>query len=440
MNTTNKKIPFTVVALGLVSFFTDASSEMIYPLLPLFVLQLGKGAVVLGVIEGVAEMVASILKLFAGIWADKMKHKKKLVLLGYGISTIARPLIAFVTNAWQIVFIRFSDRVGKGIRSAPRDAIIASVVNDQSRGKAYGFHRAMDHAGAVVGPMISLIILIALFAFFDTQSDFSRILRITFLCAFIPGIIAMLILFFLVKENPNESKGLQLPNFSLKLFDNNFLKYLGVLLIFTLGNSSDAFLLYKAGEIVKSDVALLTLLSSFPPVAFLLEKVGETHRTMMLSFIFIPLLWSFFHILKSILSTPLSGLSDTIGRKKVIIYGWTIYALVYLGFASLDFISNDYQFIAIVILFSIYAFFYAFTEGTEKAFVADLVPSNVRGSAFGIFNLMIGIGALPASVIFGVLYGISSEYGSVFAFGLGATLALIATILLKIYIKEPKAS
>ena len=368
-----------VLILGLVSLFTDISSEMIYPLLPLFLTTvLGGGPAFLGVIEGVAESTASLLKLVSGILSDRLPGRKKLVLAGYTISSLARPLTAIAGTPLAVLFIRFADRVGKGVRTSPRDALIADSVEPAIRGKAFGFHRSMDHAGALIGPVIATLLL----------TWYSLDIRTVFWLAAIPGGLAVLLIILKVRDV--EKKEAVEGSF-LGVFPKGRLRaYLIVLFIFTLGNSSDAFLLLRAGQ-----------LGVAPAL--------------------IPLLWAFFHVVKMLSSMPFGVLSDRIGRRGVIIAGWGVYVLAYTGFA---FASSSLH---VWLLFAVYGLFYGLTEGVEKALLTDIAPPAERGSAFGWYNFAIGAGALPASIIFGLIW---QKAGAPAAFGLGALLACLAAILL----------
>ncbi len=426
-------IPRNVIFLGLVSLLTDAATEMIYPLLPLFIATLGSGAILLGIIEGIAETTASLLKLVSGIMSDKLGKRKTLVVAGYTISSLARPLIGVVSDAWQIALIRTMDRVGKGIRTSPRDALIASSVDESIRGKAYGFHRAMDHSGAVLGPILcigTLALLILVFNF----SDLSVILRATFLLAIIPGALAVLTLVLFVKENTDGMAIGKKFSFSLNAFDGNFKRYLFITSLFTLGNSSDAFMLFRIQEAMQNSAALHSLIVSIPLFGAMISRFGDVHvQRQFANVLFLPLIWSFFHIIKVIFSTPLGSLSDRVGRKLVINIGWGIYALVYAGFALLDRLPEEWQIAGTFLLFTLYAVYYAFTEGAEKAFVADVVPPHLRGSAFGLFNFAIGIAALPASILFGIIY---NTFGAAAAFGSGAAIAFISMMMFSFFVKE----
>jgi MFS family permease len=380
-----KGITGNVLILGLVSFLTDFSSEMIYPLLPLFLTTvLGAGPAFLGIIEGVAESTASLLKLVSGILSDRVKDRKKLILSGYGLSSLARPLIAAATGPAGVLFIRFGDRIGKGVRTSPRDALIADSVDPTIRGKAYGFHRSMDHAGAIIGPLTATFLL----AYFTTD------LRTVFWLSAIPGILAVLLIIFKVRE-VERRKATSNGNLLSICPKGRLRTYLIILFIFTLGNSSDAFLLLKAGKL----------------------GVPAIH---------IPLLWAFFHVVKMLSSMPFGALSDRIGRRGVIISGWCVYALAYTGFA---YASTELH---IWLLFAFYGLFYGLTEGVEKALLVDIANPGERGGAFGWYNFAIGAGALPASLLFGVVW---QKFGSQVAFGVGASFAVIAALLLIILLK-----
>jgi MFS family permease len=368
-----------VLILGLVSFLTDVSSEMIYPLLPLFVTSvLGAGPAFLGMIEGVAESTAALLKLASGIISDRIEGRKRLVLAGYSLSTLSRPLIALAGSPAFVLLVRFADRVGKGIRTSPRDALIADSTNESFRGKAFGFHRSLDHAGAIVGPLLAT----ALLAWFVSD------LRQVFWMAAIPGILAVILIVAKVRDIPR----IKAPKSTQTgiVPDKNIRTYLMILLLFTLGNSSDAFLLLRAGQMGVSPVR-------------------------------IPLLWTFFHVIKMLSSMPFGMLSDKIGRRGVIIAGWGVYAMAYAGFGLAT------RELHIWLLFALYGLFYGMTEGVEKAYLSDLARPEERGGAFGWYNLATGIGALPASLIFGLIWQSSSPQA---AFAFGAALACLAAVLL----------
>ena len=375
--------------LGLVSLFTDISSEMIYPLLPVFLISvLGVGPTFVGLVEGVAEATASFLKLFSGWISDRWQERKFLVVSGYTLSTLIRPLVAAATAGWQVLFIRFLDRVGKGVRTSPRDALIADSAPASEHGRAFGFQRALDHAGAVIGPLIAFFFL----TFLPQQY------RTLFLLAYIPGIIALILLILGVKEKKAADPGLSSPRFQLTLrpFDRRFKIYLLIIILFSLGNSSDAFLILKAQEAGVS-VSLL------------------------------PILWAVLHISKSLSATPGGMLSDRYGRRKMILAGWVLYGGVYFGFAS----AQSSQ--TVWLLFAVYGLFYGLTEGGERALVANLVPTHLRGTAYGLFHFSIGLSTLPASLLMGFLWEALSPQA---AFSFGAILALLAAVLLWLTIRE----
>lgn len=374
-----------IIVLGVVSFLNDAASEMIYPLLPLFLTSvLGAGPAAIGVIEGLAETTVSVLKLYSGYISDRVKRRKGWITAGYFISNAIRPLIAIAGSWLYVLVLRMADRVGKGIRTSPRDAMIADSTAPELRGAAYGFHRAMDHAGAIVGPLLASGLLLI----------FHDDLKTVFLLSFIPGIIAVSVLMLGLVERPvQRSEGAHARfdfRAALSCMPDNFRRYLFVLFLFTLGNSSDAFLLLQA------------------------QKVGVPVAL-------IPTIWVLLHVIKSLFSVPGGIISDRIGRRKVIIAGWVVYALVYAGFAAADRAWHAW------LLFGVYGIYFGLTEGVEKALVADLAPEHLRGSAFGLYHLVIGLGALPASVLFGVIW---ERFGAATAFGIGALLALTAGILL----------
>jgi len=427
MSTSHHRIPRNVIALGFVSLFTDVATEMIYPLLPIFITILGSGAIMLGIIEGVAETTSSLLKFVSGYISDKTGKQKPMIVFGYALSSFLRPLMGLATSGWQIVAIRMSDRIGKGVRTVPRDSLIALSTPEQIRGKAFGFHRAMDHTGAVLGPLLSVFTLAALIIFLGI-TELSTLLRITFLMAILPGLLAMGTLILYVRNQNAGADHQKNLSFSLKDFNKNFRKYLGVIALFALGNSSDAFMLFRIQETFKESDILQDLILGNPLMQSLTASISDPELGKTISGVFLlPLIWAYFHIIKAILSTPLGSLSDRIGRKVVINIGWGIYAAVYVGFAILDQFPDGWQIAVAFLLFSLYAVYYAFTEGAEKALIADLVPPHLSGRAFGLYHFSIGMVALPASVLFGIIY---SLLGASFAFSFGAAIALAAMTLL----------
>jgi MFS family permease len=378
------KLGRNVIALAAVSFLTDVSSEMIYPLLPVFLTSvLGANASFIGAIEGAAETTAALLKLASGWWSDRVRKRKPLVLWGYAIASAMRPLVAIANNASQVLVIRVADRVGKGIRNAPRDALIAESVDPSIRGRAFGFHRAADHAGGVLGPLIAFAVLTMHLAE----------IRTVFWLAAIPGALSVLVVWLFVRDIPRDVNlpVAATPDLSQPL-SGQFWRVLGVIFLFTLGNSTDAFLLLRASQLGV-------------PVALA------------------PILWAALHLVKSVSSTPGGALSDRIGRRPTLIAGWVLYAAVYFGFARAN---APWQAWA---LFGVYGVFFGLTEGSERALIADLVALERRGTAFGWYNLAIGLGALPASLMFGYVW---DHAGPASAFVMGASLALAAAVGLMI--------
>ncbi|MDQ3673595.1 MAG: MFS transporter [Gemmatimonadota bacterium] len=403
------KLGRNVLALGAVSFFTDASTEMIYPLLPVFLAGvLGANASFLGAIEGAAESTASLLKVISGVWSDKVGRRKPLVVAGYAIASAVRPFTALAQTATQVMGIRLIDRIGKGVRTAPRDALLADSAPAGARGRAFGFHSAADNAGAVLGPLVA-------FLFLHTQGvgtlDATRLgaadenaIRNVFWLASIPAAIAVAILIFVIREVPRTQAGDQAAlesgaGVEPANLSRRFWGYLVVVLLFTLGNSTDAFLLLRA------------------------HQLG-------VPIILAPILWALLNFVKAATGTFGGQLSDTYGRKPLIVGGWILYAAVYFAFGWATAAWHAWA------LFVVYGLFYGMTEGTEKALVADFVPRARRGAAFGWYNLAIGLGALPASLIFGAIWDRS---GAPSAFMFGATLALVAAAMMTFIAPGPAA-
>jgi MFS family permease len=370
-----------VLALGWVSFFADVASEMIVALLPAFLATLaGGGALALGVIEGFADAIASLLKLVSGAWADRIGRYRPLVIAGYALAMVAKPFMALAQAAWHVALVRSVDRTGKGLRTSPRDALLASAIEPGRRGAAFAFDRAMDHAGAVVGPLLAVGLL-----YFVTQD-----LRTIFWLSAIPGALVMLFLLAFVREQPVARRDAQPLPWKAGLPPAPLVRLLVPLALFTLGNSSDLFLLLLAGEKQTSIYAL-------------------------------PILWMALHVVKSATSFLGGRLVDRFGARPVIGAGWIWYALVYGGLALA---SSQ---LAIVVLVLVYGLYHGLTEGAEKALVAELAPPAQRGTWFGWFHLTVGLLAFPASLLFGWIW---QNHSSAAAFGTGALLALGAALLL----------
>ena len=398
-------LPAGVWLLGAVSLLNDVASEAIYPLLPFFLTSaLGATAVSLGLIEGAAEAVSSVLKVISGTLSDRWRRRKPIVISGYSLSGAARPFISIAGSWWAVFGLRFVDRVGKGIRSAPRDAMLADFADQTNRGRVYGLHRAMDHTGAVLGPLLATIFLLV----------YPDRYRTLFALTAIPG-LATVVLLFWVKERSRDvarrdvaastgversagvvrTAGLQVgPPSALP---SSLKRYLIVLSIFMLGNSADAFLLLR-----------------------LTEAAGGPQM--------IPLFWSVLHVVKMAAALAGGAASDRFGRRPLIASGWLVYAAVYAGFAM------STRLWGLLSWFFVYGVYYGCVEGTERALVADFAPATARGAAFGIYNAVVGIGALVSSVVFGLIW---HSYGAPAAFASGAILALVATAMLFVLVPAP---
>ena len=385
----------TVLALSAVSLLTDLASAMVAPLLPVFLTgTLGVSVRMVGAIEGSADAMAAALKLGSGWWSDRVARRKLLIVAGYAVASLVRPLVALAQSGGQVLAIRLVDRMGKGIRGAPRDALLAADTPVAHRGAAFGFHRGADHLGAALGPLVAFLLL----------SVAGIPLRTLFWLTAIPGALAVLIAVVFVREARTAAPGTSPRNGSAGAasasrevgrgertrLPGRFWGMLGVLLLFTLGNATDAFLLLRA-QALGVPVALL------------------------------PLLWGALHVVKSASSAPGGALSDRVGRRPLLIAGWLLYAAVYAGFSAAHAAWQAWA------LFAVYGVVFGLTEGTEKALVADLAPAPLRGRAFGWYHAVIGLGALPASVFFGTLW---ESRGAPTAFLVGAGLALGAALAL----------
>lgn len=374
-----------VLWLSIVSLLTDLSSEMIYPLLPFFLTTtLRAGPAFLGIVEGVAETTASLIKLWSGWFSDRIGKRKPIVLIGYGLASVARPLMAIATAPWQVLAIRFSDRIGKGLRGAPRDALIAESVPPELHGRAYGYHRAADHAGAVLGPLAATGLLLLMPGQY----------RVVFALAAVPALLSVIVLYLFVTDagQPPAPPKARFEGFAG--LGRPFQLFLVVMFIFALGGATDAFLLLRAQQLGV-------------PLAL------------------IPILWGALHVSKSLFSALGGRLADRWGPRRVILAGWTIYAAVYAGFA---FATGPLH---VWLLFLAYGLFYGLTEAPEKALVAAMAPAARRGAAFGAYHFAIGIAALPASVMFGLIW---QQAGASTALFVSAALALLAALLMVIVV------
>jgi MFS family permease len=379
-------VGFNVLVLGIVSLFADMSTEMIYPLVPLFVVNsLGATFIDVGLIEGVAESAASILKIVSGYLSDRFGKRKSLVYSGYAIAAIAKPLLAFSTTWQQVLGIRFFDRLGKGIRSSARDAII-SESKSLGMGRSFGFQRSLDTLGAVIGPLIA----VALFGFLSYRG--------LFLLAFIPGILAAALVVFFVKETASGPRSKQSYKVSFRSFDSNFRIFLLGLGLFFVGNSSDAFLFLRA-----QNLGVPTLV--------------------------IPLLYLLMNVIYAVSAFPFGVVSDKIGRKAVLLIGFAIFFIVYLGFA---FASSA---LVVWVLFPVYGLYYGLTDGVSRALVSDLAPPHLKATAFGTYYFVVGAVALPASLIAGTLWQI---LGPISTFLYGAFMAVAAALIIGFFVRSDR--
>jgi MFS family permease len=379
----NRNIIFT----GLTSFLTDTSVKMVYSVMPMFLMSIGASKTSLALIEGIAESTASLVKALSGFWSDKIGKNKPFMLIGYGLSALIIPLYTFVVSPMQVLYLRFIERFGKGIRTAPRDSLIAGSVTNGETGRSFGLQKAMDNSGAILGPLAAFVLLI----FFPENY------RIIFLLAGIPAVLSILVIIFGIKEAKKGQESL-FKKFRFKDFPVKFYLFLVIVFVFTLGNSTDALLMVKANEVG--------------------VKVA-----------FIPLVYMITSIVAVLLAIPVGSLSDRVGKEKILIAGYLIYAIVYYGFGVATKVG------AIVALFAMYGFYSAATDGIQKAFISDITDKNKQGTGLGIYNALLGITLLPASLIAGVLY---DKVNSRVPFYFGAATALLSAILMIFFTRNQK--
>lgn len=371
--------------VGLTSFLTDTTTKMVYAVMPMFLISLGASKTELSLIEGIAESTASLLKALSGWWSDKIGRNKPLMVLGYAFTAVLSPVFALVTSPLQVLVVRFAERVGKGIRTAPRDSLVAGYSKECDRGKNFGFHKAMDNSGAIVGPLMASAVLLLF------PGDFRRV----FLIAAIPGLLGLANVILFVKE-AKKSKA-ELPGrIRLKDFSKEYYLFLAIAFIFTLGNSTDALLLVKASDVGVSDA-------------------------------FIPMIYLVFNAVSVLFSVPAGMISDRIGRERLIIFGYAVYAAIYFGFGRAGSPA------AMVVLFAFYGIYSAATDGVQKALVSDIVDKDKRGTGLGLYNCMLGVTLLPASVIAGLMY---DRVDNSAPFYYGAVLAMLAAILMVFYYRK----
>ena len=372
-----------ILFTGLTSFLTDTSVKMIYSVMPMFLMSIGASKASLGLIEGVAESTASLIKALSGFWSDRIGRNKPFMLAGYAISALILPFYAFVISPMQVLVLRFAERFGKGIRTAPRDSLIAASVTKNETGKGFGFQKAMDNSGAIAGPLLAFAML----------SFFPGNYRLIFILAGIPAIAGIFVIIFGIRE-ARKRKAELISKFRFRDFSKRYWFFLAIIFIFTLGNSTDALLLVKANE------------------------AG-------IKIAFIPLVYLVTSVVSVVAAIPAGSLSDRIGKERLLIAGFLIYAVVYLLFGMN--LGDG----AIILLFALYGLYSAATDGIQKAFVADMTDANKKGTALGIYNALLGITLLPASIIAGVLY---DRVNSSVPFFFGSAMAAIAFVLMTIFL------
>jgi len=363
---------------GLTSFFTDTSTKMIYSIMPVFLLSIGASKTAISLIEGIAESTASLIKALSGYWSDKIGKNKPFMLIGYGVTALVTPLYALVRFPIQVLFFRFFERIGKGLRAAPRDSLISGSVSQKDAGKNFGFHKAMDNSGAIIGPLCAFLLL-----YFFPQ-NFTNI----FLIATIPAILGVITIAVFIKEAKSVKS--EAKKISFKRLPKKFYFFLFIIFIFTLGNSSDALLLVKTTE----------------------TGINKAY---------IPFIYMIFNVVSVVLAVPIGKLSDKIGRERLIIPGFLIYSITYFLFGRFNSIS------IFIGLFAMYGLYSALVDGSQKAMISDIVNKDLRGTGFGIYHAVLGITLLPASLIAGLLY---DKVGSNAPFYFGSSMALLATVLM----------
>jgi MFS family permease len=379
---TDKKIfglERNVFFTGLTSLFTDTSTKMVYSVMPLFLLSIGASKTSIAMIEGIAESTASLFKAFSGYWSDKIGKNKPFMLIGYGVTAMVTPLYALVTGSFQVLIFRFIERIGKGLRAAPRDSLVSGSVTKEEMGISFGFHKAMDNSGAIFGPLAAFLLLYL----------FPINYKLIFLLATIPALLGVFTIILFVKEAKANKKE-ERPAFHVRQLPKKFYLFLAIVFVFTLGNSADALLLVKTAETG-------------------IEKS------------YIPFVYMIFNMVSVFLAVPIGKLSDKVGREILIILGFLVYAIVYFLFGRYNSINVFF------FLFLLYGLYSALVDGSQKSMVADLVSKDLRGTGYGIYHSVLGITLLPASLIAGLLY---DHVNSNAPFYFGACMALIAAMLM----------
>ena len=374
-----------ILFTGVTSFLTDTSVKMVYSVMPMFLMSIGASKTSLALIEGIAESTASLVKAISGFWSDKIGRNKPFMLIGYGLSALIFPLYTFVITPMQVLYLRFVERFGKGIRTAPRDSLIAGSVTNGETGRSFGLQKAMDNSGAIAGPLAAFALLSLL------QGDY----RLIFLLAGIPAILALFVIIFGIKE-AGKSKHELFVKFHFRDFPAKYYFFLGIVFVFTLGNSTDALLMVKANE------------------------AG-------IRVAFIPLVYLITNIVSVFTAIPLGALSDRIGKERLLIAGYLIYSVVYYGFG----VTTDVG--SIVFLFALYGLYSASTDGIQKAFVSDMIDNNKKGTGLGIYNAILGVTLLPASLLAGYMY---DRINSSVPFYFGASMAFISAIMMLFFFRN----
>ncbi len=377
-----------ILNTGLTSFLTDTSVKMVYSVMPMFLLSIGASKTSLSLIEGIAESTAALVKALSGFWSDKIGKNKPFMLIGYGLSALIIPLYTFVVSPMQVLYLRFIERFGKGIRTAPRDSLIAGSVLNGETGKSFGLQKAMDNSGAIAGPLMAFILLMVL----------PENYRLIFLLAGIPSILAIFVIIFGIREAKKNKEDL-ITRFHFRDFPASYYIFLGIVFVFTLGNSTDALLLVKAND-VGVKVAYI-------PLVFLITNAVSVFAAI-----------------------PVGSLADRVGKEKILVIGYLIYAIVYYGFGVTSSIG------AIVSLFALYGLYSAATDGIQKAFISDMIDKNKNGTGLGMYNMLLGITLLPASLIAGILY---DKVNSSIPFYFGASTATISAILMFLFMRRTRA-
>ena len=367
---------------GLTSFLTDTSTKMIYSVMPLFLLSIGASKTVISLIEGIAESTASLIKAFSGYWSDRIGKNKPFMIIGYGITALITPLYALVKIPIQVLFLRFFERIGKGIRSAPRDSLISGSVLPNETGKSFGFHKAMDNSGAIIGPLLAFVLLY----FFPL--NYSNI----FLLASIPALLGVISIVLFIKETKVEQKNNN--KFRFKLLPKKFYFFLFIIFVFTLGNSADALLLVKTAE----------------------TGINQSY---------VPFVYMIFNTVSVLLAIPIGKISDKIGREKLIILGFLVYSVTYFLFGKFNSLN------IFIFLFILYGLYSALADGSQKALISDIVSKELKGTGYGLYYAILGITLLPASLIAGLLY---DKINANAPFYFGSLMSFIAALLMIIFV------